>query len=323
VAAAVRGPDRRLVGEGRDEDAARAWLELDLVQPVGGAVPVRDDARARLPARSAARRHPVGRERERGAAGVVGDEARVAARPALGELRPVEEQRDDEVRPDGPHELGHLVQAREVLADQRSDRRPVAQVDHVDRPLADVDRLPPELGRIECTAEVVLPDLPLVEPPAVVLVLLVAVPPRAVADAEVEVVAAEADRRRRLSHAADQDVDAVAGECLLELGDLAGEHGRLGQENRVDRPALLGRRVEQSVELVGVETRLGRELEEAEAVGLHVREPGRVGGPEVLRAHAQRPREEEQPVPVASRCSRAPAAVAHVDGHVRERDVAR
>jgi hypothetical protein len=296
--------------------------QLDLVQSVGGAVPVRDHAREGLPARPAARRHPVGRERERRAARVVGDEARIAARPALGKLRPVEEERDDEVRPDGPYELGHLVEAREILADQRSDRRPVAQVDHVEGSFADVDCFPPELGRIEGAGEVVLPDLAPVEAPAMVLVLLVAVPPLPVTEAEVEIVAAEAGRRHRLTHTADEDVDVVAGERLLKLGNLAGEDRRLGEENRVDRPALLGGGQEQAVELVGIEARRGHELEEAEAVGLHVRDTRRIGCPEILPAHAQRPRQKKQPVPVPSSRSRDPAAVAHVDGHVGERDVA-
>jgi hypothetical protein len=187
---------------------------------------------------------------------------------------------------------------------------------------ADVDRFPPEQGRVEGAGQVILPDLAVVEAPAVVLVLLVAVPPRSVADAEVEVVPAEAGRGARFPHPAHEDVDVVLGERPLELRDLPGEDCGFGEQHGVDRPFPLGCGLQQAIELAAVEARFGHELEQAEPVGFHVREPGVVGPPEVLGRHGQGPGKQEQPVSPRSFRGRSPAPPADVDGFVREREVA-
>jgi hypothetical protein len=243
VASPVPSPDRRLFDDGRNQNAACASFELDLVESIRRTVPVCDHARPWLSGGSGSRRNPVRGESERGASRVVGDQACVSAWPALRQLRPVEKECDDEARPDAPDEVGDLVEARKVLANERGDRCTVAQIDHVERSFPDIDRLPPEPCRVERAAEVVLPDLAIVEAPAMVLVLFVAVPPRSLADTEVEVVATEARGARGLSHAADQDADVAAGERPFQPRDLLGNDRGLRKEDSIDRPCLRGRRL--------------------------------------------------------------------------------
>jgi hypothetical protein len=115
-----------------------------------------DDAGASRARRPRAHGHPEGRQRQHGRPRIVRDHARVAARPPRCELRAVEQERDDEVGADAAHEVGHLVEPREVLADKRCGGHPASGVDHVERPLPDVDRFPPELPGRQGSREVVL-----------------------------------------------------------------------------------------------------------------------------------------------------------------------
>jgi hypothetical protein len=87
-------------------------------------------------------------------------------------LRAVEQQGNNEAGTDSSHEIGDLVEAGEVFAHERRSGHTASDVDEVQLALADLDRLPPKLLRIEGTGQVVLADLTLVETPPVVLVLL-------------------------------------------------------------------------------------------------------------------------------------------------------
>ena len=126
---------------------------------------------------------------------VVGEHAGVAGGPARRQLRPVEQDRQHQRRPDRAEQVGDGVEAGEVLAHDGDDRDPAAELEELDRPAGHLHRLPPAQPRVQCAAEVVLQHLALVERPAMVLVLAVVPPPPAEADAEVHPVAGQAARR--------------------------------------------------------------------------------------------------------------------------------
>ena len=135
-------------------------------------------------------------ERQHRRTRVVGEHAGVARRPARGQLGPVEQDRQHQRRPDRAQQVGHGVEAGEVLADDGDDGDPAAELDELDRPAGHLHRLPPAQRRVQGAAEVVLEDLTLVERPAMVLVLAVVPPPPAEPHADVHPVARQAARRR-------------------------------------------------------------------------------------------------------------------------------
>src|SRR5262249_26360056 len=140
-------------------------------------------------------------------------------------------------------------------------------------------RLPPELLRVQRSREVVLADLPLVETPAMVLVLFEPVPAVSLAHAEVEEVATERDVGGRLLYACDQERRAVIRECVFELGNRLRIDRGLGEDDSVDVSPGSDRVGEHRVEKVGVEVKLGSEFEKAEALEIHVLQQPGSGGP--------------------------------------------
>src|SRR5215831_11597925 len=207
-----------------------------------------------LPSRRArARRHPVRGQCEDGRSRLVDEDARIARWPPRAELRAVEEQRHDEAGTDPAHEVGYLVEPRQVLAHERRQRHTGADVDDVQDALADVDRLPPQLLRRERPRQVVLAYLRFVEEPAMVLVLLVPLPAGRAADPEPKVVAPERAGPRRLANPGDEQAHAVLVERPLEARDVIRIDGALGKENRVDVTDVVERGLHQRVQETEVE----------------------------------------------------------------------
>ena len=187
--------------------------------------------------------------------------------------------------------IGNLVEAREVLADHGRGRDAVTDVDDVEASLSEVDRFPPQLLRVQRPREVILADLLLVEAPAVVLVLLVAVPARGRSNAEVEVIATER-RDRSLADAHDQEGRVVLRERSLESGDRGSVHRRFGQDHGVHGSC----GGEQRAYDVSVEGDLGRELEEPETIGIHVLDRPHRRGPKIRCFDRERPWQEQDVV---------------------------
>ena len=91
--------------------------------------------------------HPERREGQHRRAGIVGEHAGVAGGPARRQLGSVEEDRDDERRPDGTEQLGDSVEAGEVLTHDGDERDPATELEELDRAAGNLHRLPPAQGR--------------------------------------------------------------------------------------------------------------------------------------------------------------------------------
>ena len=104
-----------------DEHGVGTVVEGDLGQPPGRVLPEGDDVRRRVSGRPAPTDHPVGGQRAHGRARIVSENTGVACRPAGGELRAIEKQRDHGGRSDRSDQLGHGLESGQVLAQQRND----------------------------------------------------------------------------------------------------------------------------------------------------------------------------------------------------------
>src|SRR5262249_3053501 len=261
-----------------DQPGVRVHLERDLAKTAYRVLPERDHSRRRSP-RGPRPLHEAERgEGDHGGPGVVGEDARVACRPSRGQLRAVEEDRHHEGRPDGPKQVGHLVEAGQILADDRYQGDALGQFNDLHGSPGHRHGLPPPHPRRERASQVVLLDLVVVEGPAMVLVLAVAPPAPPEPDAEMQPVGAETTAGARwLTYSGDDEPDVVTAEDPLELVDVAWTDHALGEDDDLDRTHLVPRRLEDPVSQVQIQHLAWCELKEASRL-----ESGVLDGPDRL-----------------------------------------
>ncbi len=202
--------------------------------------------------------------------------------------------------------LGDRVEAGEVLAHHGDERDPTTELEELNRSPRHRHRLPPAQTGVQRPAEVVLEDLPLVERPAVVLVLAVVPPLPAELDAEMHKVSGQlACRVRRVLDPCHESADTMAGEDRFEFVDDVAGHDALGQHDHVDNVDFVERRGEDTVDEVEIESLGGNELEEAERLAL-----GSLGRrlpwSEVAVPDPQRPRQQQDVGRLTPRIEAAP-----------------